>query len=445
MYGMPCSYVNGSLCRHPSTGRRCTAAPRSLQAARDLQAVARERYNTRMTEPATTLDPQRQDQAREYARIRRRLWMVQLALGVLYLGTWILAGWSFELQDILRQVPPGGLLPFEPPWWASLILTALALALPWTLLTIPIRYYSGFVLPHRYGLSTQHVTGWISDNIKGGLLSALIGAPLLVALYGVIRNFPRTWWVWAAAGYSLVSVVLTTLAPVVLMPLFFKFEPLQQEQQELVDRLRRLARQAGTRIQGVYSVDMSRRTRAANAALVGLGKTRRILLGDTLVDEFTTDEIETIMAHELAHHVHKDIPLGLFVGTALEFGTFFLASQFLQISVNRLPLDSLADPAGLPFLALFFGATGLISTPLGNAYSRWREAMADDYALKVTNKPEHFASAFTRLANQNLAEADPSRWARRLLASHPPLKERIAKAERFAQSTSNSSVEGTST
>jgi STE24 endopeptidase len=275
------------------------------------------------------------------------------------------------------------------------------------------------------------------------LLSALIGAPLLVALYGVMRTFPQTWWLWAAAGYSLVSVVLTTLAPVVLMPLFFKFEPLQQEQQVLVDRLRRLARRAGTRIQGVYSFDMSRRTRAANAALVGLGKTRRILLGDTLVDEFTTDEIETIMAHELAHHVHNDVPLGLFVGTALEFATFFLAAQFLQIIANRLPFDSLADPAGLPFLGLFFGMTGLISLPLGNAYSRWREAMADDYALKVTNKPRHFASAFTRLANQNLAEADPSRWVRWLLASHPPLKERIAKAKRFAQSTSKAPVEET--
>lgn len=403
----------------------------------EKSAASGGRYNNSVTESTLTLDPQRQRRAREYARLRRRVWMIQLALGIFYLTMWIVSGWSFELRAILQPTSSAGQLPFEPPWWATVILTAAALALPWTLLTGPLQYYSGFVLPHRFGLSTQSLTGWIVDNIKSGLLSILLGLPLLTALYGVMRFLPGTWWLWAAAGTSLVTVVLTTLAPVLLMPIFFKLEPLQEEQQELVERLRNLAGQAGTNVQGVYSFDMSRRTRTANAALVGLGKTRRILLGDTLVDEFTQDEIETILAHELAHHVHNDIPLGLFVGTALEFATFFLVAQFLQCCVNRLPLDSIADPAGLPYLALLFGGISLLSMPLGNAYSRWRESLADDYALQATNKPGSFAMAFTRLANQNLADADPSRWVRWLLTSHPPLKERVAKADRFGQSSTH--------
>jgi STE24 endopeptidase len=228
-----------------------------------------------------------------------------------------------------------------------------------------------------------------------------------------------------------VAVVLTTLAPVVLMPLFYSFKPLGEERQDLVDRLLTLAEQAGTHIEGVYSFDMSRRTRAANAALVVMGQTRRILLGDTLLEEFSPEEIETILAHELAHHVHNDIPLSLIFGTSLQFATFFLAAQSLQWASKLHPLLERSDPSGLPFLALFFGFAGFISMPIGNAYSRWREGMADDYALEATGKPRHFVNAFARLANQNLAEADPSRWVRWLLASHPPLKDRIAKAQRY--------------
>jgi STE24 endopeptidase len=384
-----------------------------------------------MTDPSTTLDPKRQERAREYARIRRHLWIAQVVLGVLYLTLWIVSGSSSAFQGSLRLIQEGGLIPTALPWWASLILTAAALALPWALFTTPFNFYSGFILPHRFGLSNQTLAGWIFDTLKGGLISTVLGVPLLVALYAAIRAFPDTWWFWAAAGYSLVTVVLTTLAPVVLMPLFYKFNPLEDERKDLVERLVSLAEQAGTQVEGVYSFDMSRRTRTANAALVGMGKTRRILLGDTLLEEFSSKEIETILAHELAHHVHHDIPLGLLFGTVLQFVTFYLAAQGLQLAANRLPLLDLSDPAGLPFLTLLFGIAGFISMPIGNTYSRWREGLADDYALEATEKPHRFADAFARLANQNLADADPSRWVRWLLASHPPLKDRIAKAERF--------------
>jgi STE24 endopeptidase len=212
------------------------------------------------------------------------------------------------------------------------------------------------------------------------------------------------------------------------MPLFNKYVPLGEEHQELADRLLDLARRANTKVKGVFKFDMSRQTKAANAALTGIGNTRRIVLGDTLLDEFSADEIETVLAHELGHHVHRDIPFLIAFGTLSTALGLYLASLALNWAIRFFGFSSPADIAALPALGLILGAYGLITMPLENAVSRWREAMADDYALQVTGKNEAFASAFTRLANQNLGEVDPERWVVIMFHSHPPLGERIAKA-----------------
>jgi STE24 endopeptidase len=177
---------------------------------------------------------------------------------------------------------------------------------------------------------------------------------------------------------------------------------------------------------------MSRRTKAANAALTGLGNTRRILLGDTLINEFTPDEIETVLAHELGHHVHRDLPIGLLVESVVTLGGFYLASLGLTWGVEGFGFESPADIAALPLFALVLGIYGLVTMPLSNAFSRWRERRADAYALEATGKGEAYASALTRLANQNLAEADPEDWVEFLLYSHPALSKRIAFAQRYA-------------
>jgi STE24 endopeptidase len=176
---------------------------------------------------------------------------------------------------------------------------------------------------------------------------------------------------------------------------------------------------------------MSRRTKAANAAVTGLGNTRRILLGDTLIDEFSPDEIETILAHELAHQVHRDIPIGILVESVITLGGLFLAAQVLDWSVTALGFNSISDVAAIPLFGLVMGLYGLIIMPLGNAFSRQRERRADEYALKMTGNGTAYASALTRLANQNLAEADPEPWVEILLYSHPALNKRIAMAENY--------------
>ena len=384
-------------------------------------------------EPNVTLDPQRQDRARTYARIRRRLMLVNLLLGSAYLLVWLLLDWAPQIRDALTHTSMGGILPFQPHWAAQLLLFTITLSLPWSLIDLPLSFYSGFILPHRFELSNQSLRGWITDQVKGALLGALIGAPLLIGLFALLRATPGSWWLWGAAGYSLFGILLTALAPLILMPIFYRFQPLGDAYAELESRLMRLSEKAGTFVQGVYTFDMSRRTRAANAALTGLGHSRRIILGDTLLDNFTDDEIETVLAHELAHHAHRDIPLGIAIQVPLTFLMFYLMHLLLNWAVSRLDLSAISDPASLPLLVLVFSALGLVTMPLFNFWGRWRERMADDYALELTQKPDAFASAMTRLANQNLSDVDPEAWVVFLLHAHPPLRQRIERARSWLE------------
>jgi STE24 endopeptidase len=232
-----------------------------------------------------------------------------------------------------------------------------------------------------------------------------------------------------AGGLLVFNVLLANLAPILIMPIFNKYVPLGEENADLAERLLKLAERANTKVNGVYKFDMSKRTKSANAALTGIGNTRRIVLGDTLIDEFTTDEIETVLAHELGHHVHKDIPFLMAFGTLTTLVGLYLVSLALNWSVVYFGFSSPADPAAMPAFMLVLGLFGLITMPLENAVSRWRERMADAYALQATGKNQAFSSAFVRLANQNLGEVDPEPWVVFLFYSHPPLGERIAMAQ----------------
>ena len=375
-----------------------------------------------------SLDPERQEQAREYARISRRLILVDLAAGGFYITIWLLSGWSSALRDALLATSDW----LKNEWLLVAAFTAVFGGI-YGLLSLPLGYYSGFVLPHRYGQSNQTLKGWITDQIKGLLVSAPLGLLVVEVIYLVLRRYPQTWWLWAAGFLLLFSVVLANLAPVLLMPIFYKFVPLGDERKDLEERLLALAKQAGTKVRGVYKFDMSRRSKSANAALTGLGSTRRILLGDTLLEEFSDDEIETVLAHELAHHVHHDIPIGMAVETVMTTLGLFLASLVLEWGVTVFGFRGPADVAALPLFVLVMSLYGLVTMPLGNWFSRWREQRADQYALKATGKSTAFATAMTRLANQNLAEVNPEPWVVFLLYSHPPLSRRIAMAEAYRE------------
>lgn len=379
----------------------------------------------------TTLDPERQKQAKEYARIRRRLWLVDTAFSTVYALAWLFFGWSVFVREWLTTLVTGNWSLTTGSDWLIIALYIAIFGGVYSLLTMPLGYYSGFVLPHRFGQSNQSLKDWIVDRIKGLAIGAPLGLLMLELLYLALRLTGELWWLYAAGGLLLFNVILSNLAPVLIMPLFNKYVPLGDEHKDLEERLLNLAKRANTKVQGVFKFDMSKRTKAANAALTGIGNTRRIILGDTLINEFTPDEIETVLAHELGHHVHKDIPFLIISGTLLVTIGLFIASQALNYAVNFFSFASAADVAAFPALSLILGAYGLLTQPLENALSRWRENMADDYALSSTGKHEAFASAFTRLANQNLGEIDPEKWVVFMFYSHPPLGERIAKARKF--------------
>jgi len=369
------------------------------------------------------LDPQKQDQAKEYARLRRRLMLLDLGLAAVYAVLWLAAGWSAALRDFLYWQTVNE--------WLVVAGFVLGFGGIYFLIDLPLGYYSGYILPHRYDLSNQSLGEWFLDQAKGVLVGGILGLVVIEIVYFVLRVSPDLWWLWTGLILLLFNVILANLAPVLLMPLFFKFTPLEEEHSQLVARLMNLADRAGTKVRGIYKFDMSRRTKAANAAVTGLGNTRRILLGDTLIDEFSDDEIETVLAHELAHQVHRDIPIGILVESVITLGGLFLAALVLDWSVAALGFNSISDVAAMPLLGLVMGLYGLIIMPLGNAFSRRREVKADQYALEMTGNGAAYASALTRLANQNLAETDPEPWVEYLLYSHPALEKRIAMAENY--------------
>ena len=374
----------------------------------------------------TELDPERQHKAREYARISRGLWLIGVLLSGGYALAWLAFGWGTALRGWLVSASPAMGNP-----WLQVPAFLLVFAGIFMALTFPLSYHAGYVLPHRFGQSTQTLKSWIVDQIKNLLIGAALGLPMLELLYLALRAAGDAWWLWATAGMLIVNVLLTNLAPVILMPLFNKYEPLGQEHDDLAKRLRRLAEHAHTQVRGVYKFDMSRRTVAANAALTGIGNTRRIILADTLINEFTPDEIEAVLAHELGHHVHRDILLYIGAGSVVTAIGLFAAGQAMNWAVANFGFAGVSDPAAFPALALILGAYGLVTMPIENAVSRWREGLADRYALEATGKSEAFASAFVRLANQNLSEVDPQRWVVWMFYSHPPLVERIASARRW--------------
>ncbi len=369
------------------------------------------------------LDPEKQAQAKQYARIHRRLWLVDTLLSAAYLILWLFFGWAGALAGWLKT--------FTSNDWLLVLGFIVVFGGIASLLELPLSYYSGYVLPHRFGQSNQTLRGWVVDQVKGLAISAPVGLLVLELIYLALRLTGGWWWAWTAAGMLVFTVIVSNLAPVLIMPLFNKFVPLGEEHADLAERLMRLAERAHSKVRGVFKFDMSKRTKAANAALTGLGNTRRIVLGDTLINEFSADEIESVLAHELGHQVHKDIPILIAFGTVMTLGGLYLASLGLNWAVAHFGLSGPADIAGLPALAAVLGAFGLVTQPLGNAVSRWRERKADEYALQSTGKAEAFASAFVRLANQNLGEADPEKWVVFMFYDHPPLGERIKMAENW--------------
>ncbi len=356
--------------------------------------------------------------ARAYAREGRRLLPIGLALSAGYFIAW----WLWV------QGPLVAWLEANVASFSLQVVVFMALfGLGGALVDLPLDAY-GHTRAVRYGLSVQTWRSWGADLVKGLAVAAVLGLPLALGLYHLMAAAPATWWLWAGLCYLGVTVLLAQLAPVLIMPLFYKFTP--YEDAALTNRLAAVAAAAGTRVAGVFRTNLSSKTTAANAWLSGLGRTRRIVLGDTLLEHYPDDEIVAVFSHEMGHHVHNDLWRGIFISSAVSLVGFWLAGQVLAAVVAYAGYTGPADLAAFPFLVLVLAGFGFVTSPLLNAFSRRQEWAADRYAVTHGPGPAAFADALTRLANQNLADPEPPAWQVWLSYSHPPILQRIVAASR---------------
>jgi STE24 endopeptidase len=363
----------------------------------------------------------------EVKRYQRLKLIAGLGSLLLSLGYFALAAlvWGPSLNALVRQV-------VGADRWGRLVVLGFIYVVGLELLTLPLAFWSGHVLEHHYELSNQTLGGWVWRRAKGYLVGGLIGLILLLGLYTVIWYTGSWWWLWAALGWLAVTLILGQVLPVVILPLFYKVTPFNDA--SLQTRLKRLAEGTGLTVQGLYRLHLSAETRKANAALAGLGRTRRVLLGDTLLDSFTPEEIEVVFAHELGHHVYRHL-LKMIVGSvAVSALSFWLAGQVLRAAASKLgyPGDLMPpgiDPAALPLLLPVLSVVGLVVAPFQNAMSRLFERQCDRYALERTGLREAYRSAFIKLARINKADTDPNRLVVWLFDDHPPIRERLALAD----------------
>ncbi len=368
------------------------------------------------------LDIERQKKAKEYARIMRRLTFVEWSIVAVVLLVLVFGGVSVKLSQILL---------FPQPWASALYFVILVAGLG--IITLPLSYYRGFVLTHRYGLSHEKLSAWLADRAKASALGMVLGLVVVIVVYWLLDHLPAIWWLWAGILLLLLSLLLTRLMPTLLISLFFKLEPINDL--ELKRKLTDLAERARAKVCGIFTMNLSSKSTTANAMLAGIGKSRRIILSDTLLQKYSPEEIEVVLAHELGHHIHRDIPKMIALQAFAAFLALYLSDLVLKFSLTPLAFNGLSDAATLPLLFLFLAAFNLMVSPLANAYSRHVEKAADLTALELSANPGAFIAAMTRLADQNLTEYQPSRWVELLFYDHPPYNKRVDLARRYTQET----------
>lgn len=360
-------------------------------------------------------------EAHRYNSLRRWLGVADFVVGLVFLVVLLVTGWTGWLRDLAYRM---GLRNYS----LSLFMYLLLLLVIGKALGIGLDYY-GFRLERRFKLSTQRFRAWIWDEVKGFLVGLVLGTIVVEVLYFTIRQWPQNWWLLAWALFMGLFILLAQLAPVILFPIFYKFEPLEDE--DLRRRLVVLSERAGTRVRGVYRWKLSEKSKKANAALTGLGATRRIILADTLLDNYTPEEIEAVLAHELGHHVHRHILKSIFVQAGITLFGFWAANFVLHYAVDHHLFEELSDFANLPLLALVSVVLSFLLMPALNAYSRFNERQADRYAFESISSVEPFISSMNKLAEQNLAERQPSKWVEWFFHSHPAISRRLAAADEW--------------
>ena len=359
--------------------------------------------------------------AKRYQAMKNRLFLFNIILNFLFLIFFVLTGLSQGLKAGLANIDLLGNFAWQnAAYFTCFVMIAF-------ILSFPFEYYEGFVIEHRYGLSAQSLKAWVKDCIKKAAVSFAISLILVEAVYYFLLKFPETWWLWAAIFWFIVSIVLTRIAPRVLLPLFFKYEPLSPG--PLRDKVTEFLNRFKIASQGVYVLDFSKKTVKANAMVAGLGATKRIFFSDTMVREFSDEEILAVLAHEVGHYLGCDTFKLALWNLCSGFFSCYAASLCLGKFFPMFGLGAISDIAGLPLFIAVLMATGMLLLPAQNWFSRRLEKKADIFALKATGDRDSFISMMRRLASRNFSELSPSKIVEVFLYDHPPIAKRIRLAE----------------
>jgi STE24 endopeptidase len=374
-----------------------------------------------MTNNLNDENNEREISAKRYSEIKQKLSIQKSILSFLIIFLLFITGLSRELEKF-------SLKHFENIYIAFIIFVA-CIAVIEGVITFPLSFYSGFILEHKYKLSNQTLFAYIKEDLKGLAVGIVLGLPVLIIFYYILKNYPGSWWFIFGIFLFFFSVLLARIAPVIIFPLFYKFKPVENE--SLNNKIISLCNKTGVKVEGIFTFDMSKDTKKANAAFTGLGKSKRIILGDTLLQNFSEDEIESIFAHELGHYKMKHVLKLMILSTIMSFTGLYVVSFIYSRTLSVFNIGDVYTLSVLPLLILYLSVFYSLISPLSNYISRKFEWQADNYALQTCTDSFSFMSALEKLSQQNLSDKYPKKWVEFLFHSHPSLGKRIEYAKNF--------------
>ncbi|MBN1300548.1 MAG: M48 family metallopeptidase [Melioribacteraceae bacterium] len=355
--------------------------------------------------------------AKKYNRIKLLAGISKSIITFVLILGFVSFGYSTSLLNNIKSI-------LETDYFQLILFTAIT-GVALSVLFFPLKYYTEYYLEHKYKLSNQNISRWLWEDFKSMLIGTAVGVPVLLAFFYLLKEFGNLWWLPFSVLMFFISVILAQIVPVIILPLFYKISPINNP--ELKSRITEMAEKVGMKVDSVFSFDMSKNTKKANAAFTGLGKTKRILLGDTLLNEYSNDEIETVVAHELGHYKHNHIMKNIIIGTLNSFLMFFSIALLYDYSLSWFGFSNLYDIDALPLITIWAMLIGLIITPVGNMISRKFEYEADHYAVVSTNKKDDFVNTLNKLTKQNMGDQEPHWFVEWFFYSHPSVKKRIKK------------------
>ena len=367
------------------------------------------------------IDKEKQRQAKEYQKKKIIFKITGTALFLAYFLILIFSKLSFAIK--------GKILYLTDIQWQVIALYIFFTLTLYDLLSLPLEIYTSYTFEHKYHFCTQTLRDWFEDWLKSYILSLVLAIPVIEGIYWAIRTFSQNWYLVVSVFTVLLAVLLSHLSPILLTPLFFKLKKIEGDN-ELAQRLIKLCNKVNTKVKGVYEINFSSKTTKANAYLTGLGSTRRIVIADNLLDNFTVDEAEVVFAHELGHHIHRDILKLIFWSGLMYLGGFYFVSIILE-KVSLYFRYGISDISNFPILAISMGIVLFLFSLPFNFYSRKREKVADYFALKITKKIDAFIATMAKFTNRDLADAYPHPLIEFLFYSHPSIGRRINYGREF--------------